>query len=536
VERPASAKQKAEPKKCPAGHTLILWNAKPGWCDGCGNKIKAGQAVMDCRKCNYYLCSSCAPQEDAEEPSFWGAVSSLGESWSSPAVDSAFDNVALRFGDVIDAAKQDMNDIATDISSFVASAIGFDEDEEDIGPGQESRKQAEVVKKTLEKASPRSRQEAVAVLSDFCEKYPASRVRPNSADLEKLWGKVSTLKAAALISATYDQLSFANGDTSWQPRLRALYAIEFFFKRGGLGKEVAVGVYNQARSIIQHLVEVQQCADKAFEVTQLLTGKIKVADPGAEADDEGRGRAAKAKAEPKKEATPDLLDMADAVTCEPPASGSLDLLGASPVAKTSQDLDLFGSPPAVSVPVPAASSTTAATDVFNPNQPAAAPSAAFPAFDLMAPSTGMPSALRSAMPSAFPSALPSALPSAAPPSAGFGGVMGMPPMGQGFGAPADPFGGMAGLGSLSAIGAGMGPAGAFGSSSGFGGYGGATASMAGSTARQPPPALNMPAYDSNSPSKGMPYIPAPKDLTPVNSAAPQDPFAFVGDIVGDAKK
>mmetsp|Transcript_83958 Transcript_83958/g.148485 ORF Transcript_83958/g.148485 Transcript_83958/m.148485 type:complete len:555 (-) Transcript_83958:94-1758(-) len=522
VEKPQE--NKAEPKKCPAGHTLVLWNAKPGWCDGCGSKIKSGQPVMDCRTCNYYLCSSCAPQDAAEEPSFWGA---LADSWSTPAVDSAFDNVALRFGDVLDAAKQDMNDMANDISSFVAGAIGFDEEEDEE---QDPEKQASAVKKIIEKVSPRSRQEAVRVIGDFCEKYPASRVRPSTTDLEKLWAEVSTLKAAALVSAIYDQLSYANGDTSWQPRLRILYAIESFFKKGGMGKEVAVGVYNQARSIIQHLVEVQQCAEKAFEVKQLLTGKIKVADPGAQADDEGQGAAAKAKATPKAKAepekeAPDLLDMADPVTAPTSTapSGSIDLLGgASPAANTSlEELDFFATPAASSAPatssMPAPSSTAAAADAFNPNQSTAMPSAlnpgpAFPAFGAMSAPTGVPS------------------------GAGFG-AMGMPAMGQGFGAPADPF---AGMGSTSTRGAAMGQFAPFGSApAGMGGYGGVTASMAGGfPAREPPPALNLSAYDSNgSPSKGgLPYIPAPKELTPVNSNAPVDPFAFVGDIVGDAKK
>ncbi|CAE8594569.1 unnamed protein product [Polarella glacialis] len=83
----ASASAPSVSRKCPAGHALQIWTARPGWCDGCGNKIRGGDAVMDCRTCNYYLCKACCPLDEAaadgETPSFWGAIASLTDSMTS---------------------------------------------------------------------------------------------------------------------------------------------------------------------------------------------------------------------------------------------------------------------------------------------------------------------------------------------------------------------------------------------------------------------------------------------------------------------
>eukprot|EP00434_Breviolum_minutum_P008250 symbB.v1.2.007279.t1/scaffold438.1/size205425/7 len=270
-------------KRCPQGHELQPWAAKPGWCDGCGAKIKSGEAVMDCRECNYYLCKYCCPPPEApdEAPSFWGAMATLTDMGSGPAVSSALDNVALSLGDVIDAATQDMAEMASDFKTFVASAVGLEEEDQDEEAEQQK---AAAMKKSIANVSPRSRQEASSAISDFCQKYPAARVRPNSQELDKLWSKIGELKPIALTSAFYDELSFTNGDTSWQPRLRVLYAVEFLYKKDGIGKEVAMSLLGQAKGIIHHLTEVQQCAEKATEVIKLVSGKTKKKEDDGEAD------------------------------------------------------------------------------------------------------------------------------------------------------------------------------------------------------------------------------------------------------------
>ncbi|CAE8623053.1 unnamed protein product, partial [Polarella glacialis] len=173
----------------------------------------------------------------------------------------------------------------------------------------------------MELVSPRSRQESIRIVADFCEKYPAARVRPNTSELESFWARCSVLKASPLIGAIYDQLSYAGGDTSWQPRLRILYALEYLYRKGGVGKEIAVGSLIQAKGIIIHLGEVPQCAEKAKEVIHVITGRAAAqeAESGSKADSE-------APAEPKsqKQPAPDLLDMSEPVVTSSAPSKSTE--------------------------------------------------------------------------------------------------------------------------------------------------------------------------------------------------------------------
>eukprot|EP00931_Biecheleriopsis_adriatica_P077320 TRINITY_DN5090_c0_g1_i1.p1 TRINITY_DN5090_c0_g1~~TRINITY_DN5090_c0_g1_i1.p1 ORF type:complete len:604 (-),score=158.97 TRINITY_DN5090_c0_g1_i1:188-1741(-) len=509
---------------------------------------------MDCRQCNYYLCKNCAPQAEEEEaPSFWSAVASLTDMGSGPAMNSAIDNVALRFGDVIDAATQDMSEMASDFTSFVSAAIGIDDDDE-VDENEQQQRQASAMKKSLEQVSPRSRQEAIEAVSNFCEKYPMSRVAPNAGQMDKLWATISVLKPTACVSAFYDQLSFANGDTSWQPRLRILYALEYLFLKGGQAKDIAMGIFHQSRIIIQHLVEVQQCAEKAFEVMNLLSGKTQVQMPedGAQADDEGQQgaspkSAAKPAAKKAKEAAPDLLDMADPVTSAPApaasaATGAVDLLGgvdlvsapapaaplaappaAAPAAAVAapvstalpQDLDLFAAVPASGSTAPAG--RPAEPDPFDPNQKPAMPS--------IGNATGMPAMGQAGMNAPLGAPMGGA-------SFAMGGAMGGAPLGGAMGGA--PFGGVpfGGAPFGNSMGAGYGGAQLF--------TGSATGSSVGSTmsGRAAPPALNMASgingsmAASGAKAKGLPYIPAASELTPLSSNAPKDPFSFVTDVTG----
>jgi len=62
---------------CPAGHGLQSWIAQAGACDGCHCHVRTGDKVMDCRRCNWYLCETCAPQSPGQETSLWSAFSAL---------------------------------------------------------------------------------------------------------------------------------------------------------------------------------------------------------------------------------------------------------------------------------------------------------------------------------------------------------------------------------------------------------------------------------------------------------------------------
>merc|ERR1712232_368807 len=55
---------------CTKGHALADY-VEPEWgtCDGCSKAIAAGERVMDCRPCNWYLCRAChgGPETEASK-------------------------------------------------------------------------------------------------------------------------------------------------------------------------------------------------------------------------------------------------------------------------------------------------------------------------------------------------------------------------------------------------------------------------------------------------------------------------------------
>lgn len=62
---------------CPAGHLLMRSSARNGKCDRCYRSIVEGEAVMDCRRCDWYVCKDCHPPawSDDEDDSLWGTFS-----------------------------------------------------------------------------------------------------------------------------------------------------------------------------------------------------------------------------------------------------------------------------------------------------------------------------------------------------------------------------------------------------------------------------------------------------------------------------
>jgi len=50
---------------CPQGHSLRLFQASGGACDGCGTQVQEGENVLDCRTCDWFLCQACLPQSEA---------------------------------------------------------------------------------------------------------------------------------------------------------------------------------------------------------------------------------------------------------------------------------------------------------------------------------------------------------------------------------------------------------------------------------------------------------------------------------------
>jgi len=56
-------------QRCPHGHELQKWASREGSCDCCRRHVKSGEHVMDCRRCNWYLCQSCCPPDPRQQAS-----------------------------------------------------------------------------------------------------------------------------------------------------------------------------------------------------------------------------------------------------------------------------------------------------------------------------------------------------------------------------------------------------------------------------------------------------------------------------------
>jgi len=212
------------PKCCPKGHALQPWTALPGYCDGCSQAIQHGEQVLDCRPCNWYLCPACSRQASSAS-AFWGAISSF-------------------FG-----------------------AAGAGATHSPLAPGFAAMGQtgAAVVSDEVE---------ASRILATFCVDYPATRVLPMHSELEGLWDSCQKLNPNAVAEAVSEQLSWSSGDLDWQPRLRALHALEHFHAKGEMAVEVVGLVLNQANGLLQHLTQVPQCGAKASQLILTLMNPL----------------------------------------------------------------------------------------------------------------------------------------------------------------------------------------------------------------------------------------------------------------------
>merc|ERR1719203_1805835 len=74
---PRSATSAMALSSCPQGHELQPWTAFAGTCDGCERRVREGEQVMDCRRCNWYVCEVCLPRDQAQDASIWGTIAAL---------------------------------------------------------------------------------------------------------------------------------------------------------------------------------------------------------------------------------------------------------------------------------------------------------------------------------------------------------------------------------------------------------------------------------------------------------------------------
>jgi len=228
----------ARRRVCPNGHELLPWAAKFGLCDGCGNVVNEGDKTMDCRRCNFYLCAACCPYTERDESLAawdWGYIS------------------ALPF-----YALDHIEDVALDVNAFFQT------------------KWKDTCRQTgqsppVARRSACSKSQTAVFIADFCHNFPATNMVPTDNELNALWSSCEPLHPQVVADAIDQQLSFASGDHDWQPRFRALSALEHLISREGKGQEIADLVLSNSEELIRHLALVPKCRDKVQSLLVTFT-------------------------------------------------------------------------------------------------------------------------------------------------------------------------------------------------------------------------------------------------------------------------
>mmetsp|Transcript_80487 Transcript_80487/g.152894 ORF Transcript_80487/g.152894 Transcript_80487/m.152894 type:complete len:460 (-) Transcript_80487:139-1518(-) len=357
------------------------------------------------------------PEPQKSSGNFSGFLDALRDQVSGPAMRSAVDSLSLQITDALEAAQEDMSEMAFEFKSFASSAIGIQPSSSATSSSTKETSASDGVVVHERRAevvmSPRQKAEATTLLSKFCSNYGAARVAPRPAELEDLWLRCSVLQPNTVASAIYEQLSFADGDLEWQPRLRILYLLETFYWKGGVGRNITDGILNHGGGLLQHLAtEVPQTKEKAEQVIQVLSGQAGAPPESQKVEAAAASAVASSAKAPmeKRAAGPapqeDLLDLAapssgatsSAAPAAAAATGPVDLLNSPQQARPADppvvDLISIMSTPA---PAPAAAPAAALPADFNPNPnpagglaslslPAAQPgSASWAAFSMAGP-------------------------------------------------------------------------------------------------------------------------------------------------------
>lgn len=225
--------------QCPEGHELQPWEARSGTCDGCAKMVRYGEIVMDCRRCDWYLCRSCLPASRIQESSIWGTISSLPFYAMEDAAELANELLSEVWGDTSTSTLHNCRPVPP-------------------APLSCSNKELE---------------RAAKLVNHFCDNYPAARLAPNGRELDCLWDECRLCRYASVADALVEQLSWASGDHAWQPKLRVLYVLEHFHAKNGVARNIAMSVSKQANALLEHLVEIPQCQLKALQIIRQLKGE-----------------------------------------------------------------------------------------------------------------------------------------------------------------------------------------------------------------------------------------------------------------------
>mmetsp|Transcript_125579 Transcript_125579/g.250545 ORF Transcript_125579/g.250545 Transcript_125579/m.250545 type:complete len:334 (-) Transcript_125579:104-1105(-) len=236
---------------CPQGHRLQAWVARAGSCNRCCAPVEAGEHVLDCRWCNWYVCRACLPVYQAPSPSLVTSITTL------PAY-------------VIDQAVHDAGALLRK-------------------PRTCNRPSGESVSRPS-MCTPRW-QAASAVIGEFCEQRSAATPSPTIAELEGVRVKCTFLPADAVADAMCEQLCWVV-DFAWFPKLRALHLVEHFHASGGASREAVNLVMARAGSLILQLTGVPQCKAKAIEVMRSVCQQmaLECSTPRTFEEDQGSDR------------------------------------------------------------------------------------------------------------------------------------------------------------------------------------------------------------------------------------------------------
>lgn len=137
-----------------------------------------------------------------------------------------------------------------------------------ISPQQQKPKN---LPKRLTKRAQKSRDEACMIVNDFCQEYHAARVEPTFSEIETLWERCTYYRSPCMAASFCEQLSLLDGGMEWQPRLRALCALEQCFNEQSIApRPIAVKVYEEAEDLLLYLAkDVPQCASRAQRIIEL---------------------------------------------------------------------------------------------------------------------------------------------------------------------------------------------------------------------------------------------------------------------------
>jgi hypothetical protein len=113
------------------------------------------------------------------------------------------------------------------------------------------------------------------LIAAFCDNCPATRVEPAASELQALAEACTHASCSGLVSAFREQLSWSSGRSEWQPRARALRALEYFNAQNGPTRIVAQKTVRESGDILRHLAaEVPQCRDRAARLLALPSDTV----------------------------------------------------------------------------------------------------------------------------------------------------------------------------------------------------------------------------------------------------------------------